>query len=42
MAHYLHRAFGGDPEVHVLHGPRIAEPKQPEQNSSPACARSTT
>ncbi len=35
MAHYLHRRFKGDPEAHVLHGLRIEDPDQPEQDGSP-------
>lgn len=34
MAHYLHREFRDDPEVHVLHGLRLADPLQPEQDGS--------
>ena len=35
MAHYLHRAFKDDPNVCVLHGLRIEDPDQPEQNGAP-------
>ena len=35
MAHYLHRRFHGDPETHLLHGLRLEDPKQPEQDGSP-------
>ena len=35
MAHYLHRSFVNDPEVHVLHGLRIEDREQPEQDCSP-------
>ena len=35
MAHYLHRAFKRDPEVHVLHGLRLEDREQPEQDGSP-------
>ena len=35
MAHYLHRTFNDDPSVCVLHGLRIEDPDQPEQNGAP-------
>ena len=35
MAHYLHRAFRQDPEVHVLHDLRLEDREQPEQDGSP-------
>ncbi len=35
MAHYLHRTFNDDPNVCVLHGLRIEDPEQPEQNGAP-------
>ena len=35
MAHYLHRAFKEDPEVHVLHGLRLEDREEPEQDGSP-------
>ncbi len=35
MAHYLHRRFKDDPEVCVLHGLRIEDDAQPEQDGSP-------
>ncbi|MCY4002367.1 MAG: NERD domain-containing protein [Rhodospirillales bacterium] len=35
MAHYLHRRFNDDPEVCVLHGLRIVDREQPEQDGSP-------
>ena len=35
MAHYLHRRFKSHPEVHVLHGLRIEDRTQPEQDGSP-------
>ena len=35
MAHYLHRAFSNNPETHVLHGLRLEDRQQPEQNGSP-------
>ena len=35
MAHYLHRTFNDDPNVCVLHGLRIEDPDQPEQNGAP-------
>ena len=31
MAHYLHRHFADDAEVHVLHDLRLRDPEQPEQ-----------
>ena len=31
MAHYLHRDFADDAEVHVLHDLRLRDPEQPEQ-----------
>ena len=31
MAHYLHRHFADDTEVHVLHDLRLRDPEQPEQ-----------
>ncbi|MYK83858.1 MAG: NERD domain-containing protein [Gammaproteobacteria bacterium] len=34
LAHYLHRRFNDDPNVCVLHGLRIEDPKQPEQDGS--------
>ena len=34
MAHYLHRRFKDDPEVHILHSLRIEDPDQPEQDGS--------
>ena len=34
MAHYLHRGFKDDPDVYVLHGLRIEDPGQPEQDGS--------
>lgn len=35
MAHYLHRSFHDDPNVCVLHGLRIEDPDQPEQDGKP-------
>ena len=35
MAHYLHRSFHDDPETHVLHGLRLEDREQPEQDGSP-------
>lgn len=35
MAHYLHRRFSHDPETHVLHGLRLEDRTQPEQDGSP-------
>ena len=35
MAHYLHRTFNDDPNVCVLHGLRIEDPDQSEQNGAP-------
>ena len=35
MAHYLHRRFRDDPAVCVLHGLRIEDGSQPEQDGSP-------
>ena len=35
MVHYLHRRFHDDPETHVLHGLRIEDREQPEQDGSP-------
>ena len=35
MAHYLHRTFNDDPNVCVLHGLRIEDADQPEQNGAP-------
>ena len=35
MAHYLHRSFANDPEVRVLHGLRLEDREQPEQDGSP-------
>lgn len=35
MAHYLHRRFHDDLEIHLLHGLRLEDPKQPEQGGSP-------
>lgn len=38
MAFYLHRAFDQDPETRVLHGLRLEDPGQPEQDGFPgAC-----
>lgn len=34
LAHYLHRRFNDDPNVCVLHGLRLEDPKQPEQDGS--------
>ena len=34
MAHYLHRSFSEDQGVHVLHGVRLEDPAQPEQDGS--------
>ena len=34
MAHYLHRSFSEDQGVHVLHGLRLEDPAQPEQDGS--------
>ena len=33
-AHYLHRRFKDDPEVHVLHGLRIEDQDQPEHDGT--------
>lgn len=35
MAHYLHRTFANDPAVHVLHGLRLQDKAQTEQDGSP-------
>lgn len=35
MAHYLNRGFSGDEEVFVLHGLRLQDRDQPEQDGSP-------
>lgn len=35
IAHYLHRNFANDSEVHVLHGLRLEDEKQREQDGSP-------
>ena len=35
IAHYLHRAFKQDREVHVLHALRLQDAEQPEQDGSP-------
>ena len=35
MAHYLNRAFKQDPELHALHGLRLVDRGQPEQDGSP-------
>ena len=35
MAHYLHRTFSDDASACVLHGLRIKDPDQPEQNGAP-------
>lgn len=35
MAHYLHRNFANDPDVLVLHGLRLEDREQPEQDGSP-------
>ena len=35
MAHYLNRSFREDSKVQVLHGLRIEDSDQPEQNGSP-------
>lgn len=35
LAHYLHRRFAHDPETHVLHGLRLMDRAQPEQNGTP-------
>ena len=35
MAHYLHRAFKQDREVHVLHALCLRDAEQPEQDGSP-------
>ena len=38
MAHYLHRRFANDRQVHVLHGLRLEDREQREQDGSPgAC-----
>ena len=34
MAHYLHRSFSEDEGVYVLHGLRLEDPAQPEQDGS--------
>ena len=34
MAHYLHRSFSEDQGVYVLHGLRLEDPAQPEQDGS--------
>ena len=34
MAHYLHRSFSEDRDVHVLHGVRLEDRAQPEQDGS--------
>lgn len=34
MAHYLHRQYQSDPEVHVLHQLRLEDANQPEQDGS--------
>ena len=34
MAHYLHREFKDDSDVYILHGLRIEDPDQPEQDGS--------
>ena len=35
MAHYLDRKFSQDPDAHVLHGLRLENREQPEQDGSP-------
>lgn len=35
MAHYLHRRFHDDPGTHILHGLRLEDREQPEQDGSP-------
>ena len=35
MAHYLHRSFNEDPELHVLHNLRIEDPDRLDQDGSP-------
>lgn len=35
MAHYLHRKFHDDPATHLLHGLRLEDREQPEQDGSP-------
>ena len=35
MAHYLHRRFANDRDVHVLHGLRLEDREQREQDGSP-------
>ena len=35
MAHYLHRKFHDDPATHLLHGLRLEDLTQPEQDGSP-------
>lgn len=35
MAHYLHRSFANDSDVLVLHGLRLEDQEQPEQDGSP-------
>ena len=38
MAHYLHRAFATDADIHVLHNLRLEDTEQPEHDGSPgAC-----
>ena len=39
MAFYLHRAFGRDPEIHVLDDLRIVDPEQPEADGRPGVAQ---
>lgn len=35
MAHYLHRGFSQDPDVHVYNGLRLEDREQPEHDGSP-------
>src|SRR5690606_19783932 len=35
MAHYLHRAFAAEPDLHILNDLRLVDPEQPEHNGKP-------
>src|SRR5690606_19184822 len=35
MAHYLHRAFAAEPDLHIINDLRLVEPEQPEHNGKP-------
>lgn len=39
MAHYLHRAFAQDSDLHILNDLRLVDPDQPEQDGAPGVAQ---